>query len=671
MIGAEIQSFRITEKIGEGGMATVYKAVHKTLPNMWRAIKVMHPSLALDPNIRSKFLVEAQTLASLNHQNIVRIYDFLEQAGNLILIMEFVDGESLDSLIKNKTGPIGEDRTKALFAQILEAIGYAHEKGVIHRDIKPANILVTQDDEVKIIDFGIVKILQDDDRPGATKTGTKIGTPIFMSPEQILAKSVDQRSDIYALGVTLFQMVTGKAPYDFALSEFEIQTKIVNEPLPRAKEIYPGVGSKMQFIIDKATAKKKENRYQSCKDLKAEFFTKTQEQEPQSIEHLSEFQQANNGKMEDLFVAPPKARKGRTSNIIILLVLLVFVVVAISIYYSSSSTNHENSSPNQNFAASSCNSILDKGTTFEWYISDDRNYSWQEAISWVNNLTACGGHWSLPTVEQILALYDPSKSAGIGYCDEKGRYFPAKIDPAFEKIGNGSWVWTKESVNRSDKQLAYAVNLFNGQKVIMQMNQVKYPVRVFAVRKHSETSSVQQAPSTGIQSVANNTVVNLTDTGKILTSSGNDRVVTFEEDSQNVESNEGRETKVDFDINKIKKIIIDYYNADQQNNFSIIDNLLDKSVDRFYSKAFPSHQDIFNGFEPYVKKYPIREYSIDWESFKFVIRKNILYTKLHLNYQIKKFDKDYYFKYDIVSVMHFNTNYKISFIYNEREMKIN
>ena len=268
MTNFEIPNYNIIEKIGEGGMATVYKAAHKTLPNMYRAIKVMHPALALDPNIRSKFLIEAQTLASLNHQNIVRIYDFLEHKGNLILVMEFVEGESLDSLIKNKTGPISEERTKYLFTQILDAIGYAHEKSVIHRDIKPANILIAKGDEVKIIDFGIVKILQDDAQPGTTKSGTKIGTPIFMSPEQILARSVDQRSDIYALGVTLFQMVTGRSPYDHTLSEFEIQQQIVNEPLPKANTIYPAVSNHIQYIIDKATAKKKEDRFQNCAELK-------------------------------------------------------------------------------------------------------------------------------------------------------------------------------------------------------------------------------------------------------------------------------------------------------------------------------------------------------------------------------------------------------------------
>ena len=672
MIGTEIQSYRIIEKIGEGGMATVYKAVHKTLPNMFRAIKVMHPALALDPNIRSKFLIEAQTLASLNHQNIVRIYDFLEHNGNLILIMEFVEGESLDSLIKNKTGPISEERTKYLFTQILDAIGYAHEKGVIHRDIKPANILITKEDEVKIIDFGIVKILQDDDKPGTTKTGTKIGTPIFMSPEQILAKSVDQRSDIYALGVTLFQMVTGKAPYDYTLSEFEIQTKIVNEPLPRTKDIYPGVSNNIQAIIDKATAKKKENRYHSCKELKAEFSNNEIENKTKPHEKTNTYPPESNDKINTDYTIPPKTTKNKTRNIIIALIIIGLAVIAITIFNSTSSYNvNNNSDPNQSFSPTTCNSIVDKKTNLEWYISDDKNYSWQEANNWINNLTVCGGNWSLASIEQVMTLFDTNKSAGTGYCDERGRYFPAKIDPAFGKIGKGSWVWTKETVNRNDKQFAYAVNLFLGQKVIMQINQVKYPVRVFAVRKYSGITNVQQTPSIETQTGTSNKEASVVDTIQDVSNSGSNKVVSFEEDSQNVASNESIENKANFDIDKIKKIIVDYYNADQSSNFSIIDKLLDNNIERFYNKTFPSHQDIFKGFEPYIKKYPIREYSIDWESFKYVIRKDILYSKLHLNYQIKKFDKDYYFKYEIIAIMHFNTDYKISFIYNEKETKMN
>ena len=264
MIGKEIQNYLIIEKIGEGGMATVYKAADKTLPNLFRAIKILNPAFSFDPVIRAKFLIEARTLASLDHPIIVKIYDYIELNGQLILIMEFVPGETLGKLIQFMTGPINEDRAKTLFLQIIDAIGFAHQKGIIHRDIKPSNIIVANVGTVKIIDFGIVKILEDEQSLGATKTCIKIGTPVYMSPEQIKAQSVDERTDIYAMGVTLFQMVTGKSPYEHPLSEFDIQTKIVNEPLPKANSIYPSESNHIQCVIDRATAKKKEERFQNC-----------------------------------------------------------------------------------------------------------------------------------------------------------------------------------------------------------------------------------------------------------------------------------------------------------------------------------------------------------------------------------------------------------------------
>ena len=320
MIGTEIQNYRIIEKIGEGGMATVYKAAHKTLPNMYRAIKILNPAFSYDPIIRAKFLTEARTLASLDHPNIVKIYDYIEHNGQLILIMEYVPGETLDKLIQFKTGPINEERAKILFLQIIDAISYAHKHGLIHRDIKPSNIIIANDGTVKIIDFGIVKILEDEQSPGATKTGTKIGTPIYMSPEQIKAYSVDERTDIYAMGVTLFQMVTGQSPYEHTLSEFDIQTEIVNEPLPKANTIYPVVSDHIQNIIDKATAKKKEERFKNCEELKEAILHPDKITKQQSI--------------PDKNSIPLKNKKNNKiaaiSGIIVSLLLIIVVAIVIN-----------------------------------------------------------------------------------------------------------------------------------------------------------------------------------------------------------------------------------------------------------------------------------------------------------------------------------------------------
>ncbi|RYD50717.1 MAG: serine/threonine protein kinase [Sphingobacteriales bacterium] len=270
MIGTEIQNYRIIQMLGSGGMATVYKAQHKTLAGTFAAIKVLHPGLAQDAGIRAKFRKEAQLMSSFTHPNIGRVYDYAEDQGNLYLIMEYLEGPTLDELIRLQTGPIIEKRAIQIFSKILDGVGYAHRKGIIHRDLKPANIIITADDEPKIIDFGIVKMIQAEAHPGSTRTGQRIGTPMFMSPEQIIGRGVDHRSDIYALGVTLFQMMTGQLPYNpEVLSAFEIEQKVVNEALPKAQSVYPAVSASLQAVIDKATAKAKEDRFDDCEAFAA------------------------------------------------------------------------------------------------------------------------------------------------------------------------------------------------------------------------------------------------------------------------------------------------------------------------------------------------------------------------------------------------------------------
>lgn len=270
MIGTEIQNYRIVQMLGKGGMATVYKAQHKTLAGTFAAIKVLHPALAQDPSIREKFRKEAQLMSGFTHPNIGRVYDYAEDGSHLYLIMEYLEGPTLEEMIRHQTGPIVEKRAVQIFEKVLSGVGYAHSKGVIHRDLKPANIIITANDEPKIIDFGIVKLIQDEGHPGATRTGQRIGTPMFMSPEQIIGRGIDHRTDIYALGITLFEMITGRLPYNpETLSQFEIEQKIVSEPLPKASAVYPATSPLIQAAIDKATAKAKEDRFQNSDEFAA------------------------------------------------------------------------------------------------------------------------------------------------------------------------------------------------------------------------------------------------------------------------------------------------------------------------------------------------------------------------------------------------------------------
>lgn len=262
MLGTQILNYRIVSLIGEGGMGNVYLAEHASLGRK-AAIKVLAQQYANNPEIRARFKNEASTLSKLHHPNIVTLYDYVEEDDRLCLVMEYVEGHNLDHYIANIRGPIPEAVALPLFDQVLSAFAYAHNMGVIHRDIKPSNIIITPDNRVKILDFGIAKLLEHTDHK-LTRTGARMGTVLYMSPELVQGKVVDLRSDIYSLGVTLFQMLSGNEPYDKTLPEFEVYNNIVHNPLPKVKEFYPMVSNHVQDIIDKATKKNPDERFQNC-----------------------------------------------------------------------------------------------------------------------------------------------------------------------------------------------------------------------------------------------------------------------------------------------------------------------------------------------------------------------------------------------------------------------
>tara|TARA_B100001250_G_scaffold412619_1_gene444348 strand:- start:68 stop:2284 length:2217 start_codon:yes stop_codon:yes gene_type:complete len=259
-----IAGYKILKEIGSGGMGVVYLAKHEKLRRKV-AIKSLHKNLVNDIDFRKRFSNEAITHSKLNHPNIVKLLDFIENDDGLYLIMEYVEGIQIDEHIKKVSGPIPENELIILFIKILSAIGYAHNQGLVHRDIKPSNVMISKEGEIKLLDFGIAK--SNDDEKGLTKTGVQIGTAAYMSPEQVGAKKLDYLTDIYSLGVTLFYMAVGKSPYDGDTNTFDIQNKIINDAIPKATKIYPGVSPKIEEVIKKATHKKKKSRYQSCDEF--------------------------------------------------------------------------------------------------------------------------------------------------------------------------------------------------------------------------------------------------------------------------------------------------------------------------------------------------------------------------------------------------------------------
>jgi serine/threonine-protein kinase len=266
MIGREILNYRIEKVIGEGGMGTVYLASHTKIPNRVSAIKVLKSNFLQNENLKNRFRREMEIMSGMTHENIVKLEQFDEDDLGMYLIMEYFKGVEIDDYLKNKIGVFPEEKAVPLMIQILKAFSFAHKKGIVHRDIKPGNILINQEaDQVKVLDFGIAKMK--DDISMQTKSGAQIGTVFYMSPEQVHGKELDARSDIYALGVTFYQMLTGINPYHDLNTEYEIYNKITKEDLPDPREIYPGVTERMVNILRKSLAKAPEDRFQTCDDF--------------------------------------------------------------------------------------------------------------------------------------------------------------------------------------------------------------------------------------------------------------------------------------------------------------------------------------------------------------------------------------------------------------------
>ncbi|MBV8902855.1 MAG: serine/threonine protein kinase, partial [Acidobacteriia bacterium] len=263
MIGTTISNYRIDEKIGEGGMGVVYKAMDLNLDRVV-AIKVISADLSRDPGLLERFRAEAKAQAHLNHTNIASLYTLLTVDNNTCIVMEYLEGETLDQILRRR-GLIPAQEAVPYFRQALLGIGFAHRMGIIHRDIKPSNIMVNKYGVVKVMDFGIAKVLGGQ---RLTRTGTQVGTAAYMSPEQIRNKPVDIRSDIYSLGVTLYELLTAHLPFE-SESEFEIMSAHVNTTPPTPSRHYPYVPRGVEQCVMKALEKDPDARFQTVEDFGA------------------------------------------------------------------------------------------------------------------------------------------------------------------------------------------------------------------------------------------------------------------------------------------------------------------------------------------------------------------------------------------------------------------
>jgi serine/threonine protein kinase len=262
LTGKNLGNYKIVSKLGQGGMATVYKA-HELSLNRMVALKVLSSQLSEDKAYIKRFQREAQAAAQLNHPNIVQIYAIGEEQGVHYFAMEYIKGKSLAD-IRQEEGVLKPDDAVPIIRQVADALAEAHKAGLVHRDIKPSNIMIDAAGRPKVTDFGIAYVSYANTK--LTRNGSIIGTPEYLSPEQCEGKTVDQRSDIYSLGVTLYELLSGKTPYE-ADTPVSMLMKIVKGEFPALQEVNPNVPESLRVIVDKMMLKDVQKRYQRMEEV--------------------------------------------------------------------------------------------------------------------------------------------------------------------------------------------------------------------------------------------------------------------------------------------------------------------------------------------------------------------------------------------------------------------
>jgi tRNA A-37 threonylcarbamoyl transferase component Bud32 len=261
LTGTTIDRYKIIRELGRGGMAVVYRAVDSMLDRNVAVKMILSESSGKgrSDKLLKRFNREAKTLASLSHPNIVKVLDYGEHEGTPYLVMEFISGGAL----KTRMGkPMPYAEAAALLVPIARALQHAHQQRIVHRDVKPENILINDSDQPMLSDFGILKLVDVEESHGLTGTGKIVGTPAYMSPEQIRGREVDGRADMYSLGIVFFEMVSGRKPYN-ANTPIELSMQHLHDPIPKAKQFVRDLPAEADQVIAKSIAKNPEDRYQN------------------------------------------------------------------------------------------------------------------------------------------------------------------------------------------------------------------------------------------------------------------------------------------------------------------------------------------------------------------------------------------------------------------------
>ena len=257
--------YQIIEELGKGGMGKVYRVLDKKLKEEV-ALKLIKPEIASDKETIERFSNELKLARKIAHRNVGKMYELMEDAGTHFITMEYVSGQDLRGLIR-QTGQLTAGKALAVARQVCEGLAEAHRLGIVHRDLKPGNIIIDREGNAKIMDFGIARSVSVKSITGA---GVMIGTPEYMSPEQVEGKEVDCRSDIYSLGVILYEMLTGRVPFEGDTSLI-VALKQKTEPPPDPSKITPHIPEDLSLIVLHCLEKSKEKRYQSAEELLGEL----------------------------------------------------------------------------------------------------------------------------------------------------------------------------------------------------------------------------------------------------------------------------------------------------------------------------------------------------------------------------------------------------------------
>jgi serine/threonine protein kinase len=257
----KLGKYKIITEVGQGDFAAVYKAVDTTLDRTV-ALKVLAPHLLWDYAFVQRFQREARVAANLDHPNILTIYEVGQIEGVYFIAMQFLEGRTLSQILEAE-GPLPVSRVRAIIEQVASALDYAHARGFVHRDIKPSNVIVAEDGRATLTDFGLVKA---GEGTKLSTTGVVFGTPEYISPEQAQGEKVDGRSDIYSLGIMLFEMLSGQVPFE-ADTPLEVPIKHLTAPLPLPREVNPDISEPVEQVILKAMAKAPEDRYQRVSEM--------------------------------------------------------------------------------------------------------------------------------------------------------------------------------------------------------------------------------------------------------------------------------------------------------------------------------------------------------------------------------------------------------------------